>query len=43
MNEALLAGGALAAVGAVAAFALIGRKGRAAQPVLEPALAPQPA
>ena len=43
MNEALLAGGALAAVGAVAAFALIGRRERATEPVLDPALAPQPA
>ena len=39
LNEALLAGGALSAVGAVAAIALIGRKGRGTEPVVQPKLA----
>ena len=44
MGDALYAGAALAAIGAVAAFALIGRRTRGAEePVLDGALAPQPA
>jgi hypothetical protein len=41
LNEALLAGGALAAVGAVAAFVLIGRRagGTEAEPAVQPKLA----
>ena len=43
LNEALLAGGALAAVGAVAAFALIGRRPRSSERVAQPKLALDPA